>query len=78
MMNSKHKETKRERFIRLANKRTNEVIDKLRILGGCANRRMYEYSTEDTRQIFKAIDTEFKKLKTSFDEYKKTDFELEV
>ena len=77
-VNSKRKETKRERFVRLATKRTNEVLDKLRILGGCANRRMYEYADPDVKKVFKVIEAEVKKVKSYFEENKKTEFRLEV
>lgn len=52
------KETKRERFVRLAEKRTNAVFDKLRVLGGCANRQLYEYDEADVEKIRKAITDE--------------------
>ena len=38
-------ETKSEAFKRLATKRTNAVIDKIRILGHCANPRQYALLT---------------------------------
>ncbi|MCF2138074.1 MAG: hypothetical protein K9W43_12660 [Candidatus Thorarchaeota archaeon] len=46
---------KRERFIRLAEQRTNKVLAALRILGNCANRSQYEYTEKDVSEIFKAI-----------------------
>ena len=72
------KETKRVRFVRLANKRTNEILDKLRILGGCSNRRMYEYSEPDIRKIFKVIEDEMKRVRGLFAEDKRTEFRLEA
>jgi len=42
-------ETKRQRFQRLAEKRTNDVLERLRILGNCANRGQYEYTPEEVR-----------------------------
>jgi hypothetical protein len=75
-MNSKQKETKRERFVRLATRRTNEVMDKLRILGGCANKRMYDYDESDVRKIFRAIDDEVRRVKGLFTEDKKKEFTL--
>jgi hypothetical protein len=78
MLSSKNKETKRERFVRLANKRINEVLEKLRILGGCANRRMYEYTEQDIKKMFKAIEDEIKRVRGLFAEEKKTEFRLEV
>ena len=65
------KETKRERFVRLASIRTNKVLDKLRVLGGCANRRMYEYNEADIEKIKSAICEEMANVFEKFsDEYK--------
>ena len=67
------KETKRERFIRLVEKRTNTVLDKLRILGGCANRRMYEYTQADINKIksaiYEEIDHVFEKFEDQYVEF---------
>ena len=68
------KETKRERFVRIANKRTNEVLYRLRVLGGCANRRMYEFTDKDKKMIFDAIEKEVERVKNLF--VKKEDFQL--
>ena len=59
-------ETKRQRFQRLAEKRTNDVLERLRILGNCANRVQYDYSSEDARRIFQAIEREFKIIRLKF------------
>ena len=45
-------ETPRQRFKRLAKVRTNEVLDKLRILGHCARREDYEYTENEVKKIF--------------------------
>ena len=50
------KETKRERFQRIATNRTNRIIDQLRLLGNCSNRLAYEYSDKDVNKIFSAIE----------------------
>ena len=50
------KEEKTERFKRLAATRTNEILNKLRILSNCANRSAYDYSEEDINKIFTAIE----------------------
>jgi len=47
---------KTERFKRLAILRTNEVLDRLRILGNCSDRRSYQYTDEEIEKIFRAID----------------------
>ena len=43
----KEKETNRNRFIRLATLRTNTVLKRLKVLGNCANRSVYEYTEQD-------------------------------
>lgn len=69
-------ETKRDTFKRLATKRTKAVIEKIRVLGHCANPWLYEYSEEDVRKIFKAIDSELKSAKAKFRSSAKADFKL--
>lgn len=59
-------ETKHERFKRLATYRTNEVLKRLRVLGNCANKNMYEWSDEDLKKIFSTIESEIKLLKSKF------------
>ena len=71
-----NKETKNETFRRLATKRTNAVLDKLRVLGHCANPWLYEYSEQDIKKIFKAIDDELKTIKAKFKNSSKTEFQL--
>ena len=48
-------ETKAERFRRLAEKRTERVLDGIRKLANLANRHSYDYSQEDVEKIFGAI-----------------------
>ena len=45
-------ETKREKFLRLATQRTKEILGRLRVLGNCGNRQIYEYTENDVRKIF--------------------------
>jgi len=65
-----------EKFNRLATKRTNEVLNKLRILGNCANRQVYEYSREDVNKIFSAIEKKVKEIKAKFKDQKEEEFKL--
>ena len=60
------KETKRERFVRLAEARTNKIIDMIRLLGNCSSKSTYEYTDEDVRKIFSAIEHEMKNAKAKF------------
>lgn len=69
-------EKKREAFRRLATKRTNAVISRLRVLGHCANPHLYEYSDEEVRKIFRAIESEMRAVKGKFQNSTKSDFSL--
>lgn len=60
------KETKREKFIRIAEARTNKIIDMIRLLGNCSNPSTYEYDDKDVKQIFDAIESEIKTAKSKF------------
>jgi hypothetical protein len=59
-------ETKRDRFVRLATQRTQVALNKLRILGNCANKDGYEYSDAEADKIIRAIEEEVKALKRKF------------
>ncbi len=60
-------ESKRERFKRLAQARTNRVLKTLKILGNCAERSRYEYLKEDVERVFAAVDRRLNKTKARFD-----------
>lgn len=60
------KETKRERFVRLAEARTNKIIDMMKLLGNCSSKANYDYTEEDVRKIFGAIEKEMKNTKAKF------------
>ena len=60
------RETKRERFVRLAEARTNKIIDMLQLLGNCSNSNAYDYTQQDVDKIFNAIETEFREAKKKF------------
>ena len=59
-------ESKRERFVRIAENRTNRIIDTLRLLTNCANKSNYDYTEEDIKKIFNAIEKEIKNAKNAF------------
>lgn len=60
-------ETKNEKFVRIAEARTNKIIDMIRLLGNCSNKATYDYSKDDVRKIFTVIDNELKAAKAKFD-----------
>lgn len=57
---------KTERFKRVAENRTNKIIEQIRLLGNCANRSNYEYSEEEVKKIFNAIEIELKETKRKY------------
>ena len=71
-------ETKRDRFVRLAEARTNKIIDMIRLLGNCANKANYDYTDADVQKIFNALEKEIKLAKTKFtlSEVEETKFKL--
>jgi hypothetical protein len=73
----KNKEDKHERFKRLATQRTLIVIDRLRVLGNCSNRYVYEYTEEDVKKIFSAIDSALSEIKKKFYVPRENEFKLE-
>jgi len=66
MRKSPENETKKERFKRLASLRTNETLTRLKILGNCANRQIYEYSKEDIDKVFNEISQKLREVKAKF------------
>ncbi|MBP1586842.1 MAG: hypothetical protein ILO53_00365 [Clostridia bacterium] len=59
-------ESKRERFVRLAEARTNKILDMMKLLGNCASKSNYEYTEEDVKKIFAAIEREMKNARAKF------------
>lgn len=69
-------ETKNDKFRRLATKRTNDIISKIRILGNLSNKSSYAYSEEEVQKIFKVIEDQLKDTKNSFLSKRKREFSL--
>ena len=69
-------ETKEGRFKRIAEKRVQRVLDSIRSLSNCSNKRMYTWNSEQLRKIWTAIDKELKLCKESFEESKTEEFRL--
>ena len=69
-------EGKRERFRRLAEYRTNEVLGRLKVLGNCANRSAYEYTEAEVNKIFSEIERKVKETKAKFTYPKNKKFTL--
>jgi len=72
------REIKEERFKKIASRRVQEILDKLKLLGNCANRGNYSYTDKQVRKILSAIDDEWRKVKSEFNkgESKNKEFNL--
>ena len=60
-------ETKEDRFRRVAEKRVNRVLESLRVLSNCSNRRMYGWTDEQLKRIWLTIDKELRSCKQAFE-----------
>ncbi len=69
-------EHSRDRFKRLATQRTNIVLKRLKVLGNCSNRNIYEYEEQDIDKIFYEIERKVKETKAKFHFPKKREFKL--
>lgn len=61
-----HMETKRDKFVRIVENRTNKIIDMLRLLGNCANKANYDYTDADVTKIFNTLEKELKAAKMKY------------
>lgn len=62
----KNEETKRDKFVRIAEARTNKIINMIQLLGNCSNQSLYEYSQKDVNKIFNTIQTELDEAKKRY------------
>jgi len=73
---SQKNEHSRDRFKRLGTKRTNDVLHRLKVLGNCSNRSIYEYDEQDIEKIFSEIERKVRETKAKFHYPKKKGFRL--
>lgn len=59
-------ESKRDRFSRLAERRMNDLIEKFRLVGNLADRRNYDYTDDQAKQIIRAVEGQARELKQRF------------
>jgi len=70
------KESKKDKFKRIASRRTTDVLERIRILGNLANKSIYSYDEGDIRRIFSAIDEQLRATKVKFRFIKNNEFKL--
>lgn len=59
-------ETKREKFVRIVEARTNKIIDMFRLLGNCSNKANYDYTDADVQKVFNTLEKELKATKMKY------------
>ena len=59
-------ETKREKFVRLAESRMNNVLKQIELLSNLSNKRVYEYNEDDIEIIIKTLKNCISDLEHSF------------
>lgn len=64
-------ETNRERFVRIAESRTQKIINMIELLGNCSNPYNYEYTEKDVDKMFGAIEQALKTSKARFNDASK-------
>ena len=67
-----------ERFKKIATRRVQEILDKLRLLKNCTNKANYSYTDEQARKIMNTIEEEWKNVRHEFskNKSKKKEFSL--
>ena len=58
---------KRKKFVDIAERRVNRLINEIRLVGNLSNRSNYEYKEEDVRRIFAAVDSELRNARRRFE-----------
>lgn len=69
-------ETKEDRFKRIAERRVQRVLDSLRSLSQCSNKRMYRWDEDQLQKIWDAIEHALQTCKGSFTKPEAEEFKL--
>ncbi len=69
-------ETKRERFVRLAESRMNNALKQIELLSNLSNKRVYEYNDEDVALMVRTLKKAINSLEYSFSEKKEGKFKI--
>lgn len=71
------RKSRRERFEDVAQRRTNNALNSIRLIANCANKHNYEYSRDDVQKIINALKREVSDLQSAFNSNQtKGDFKL--
>ena len=64
---SKNVESKRDKFVRLAERRTSVALRAIRLIGNLSNKNNYDYTQADAKKISAALARELEELKRRFE-----------
>jgi hypothetical protein len=64
-------QARRDRFKRIAEKRTNRLLNEIRLLGNTGNKTLYQYDQGDVDKIFATIEKKLGEVRTKFKTSKK-------
>lgn len=70
------KESKADRFRRVAGARVNKIIKMVRLLGNCSQSTVYAFTTEQVQQIFVTLQDELNRAQSRFVQSHKKTFSL--
>ena len=70
------RKTKRQRFLEIGEKRTQAVLDRLRLLGNCGNTATYDYEEAEVERIFSTIEDELQRIRARFEPKRHRRFRL--
>jgi hypothetical protein len=64
-------EARRARFKRIAEKRTNRILNDIRLIGNTSNKTLYQYEQADVDKIFSIVETKLTETRAKFKTSKK-------
>lgn len=71
-------ESRRDSFIRLAEKRVSRALKDIRLIGNLSNRSNYSYRKEDVKKIISVLEKEISVLKKRFEDSVIDDIEFKL
>ncbi len=67
IVGKRRNESKRDKFVRIAEQRVNTILDQFRKLGNLSTVRNYDYNEKDIKKIFNILTGELKNVRKKFD-----------
>ncbi|MBR6688561.1 MAG: hypothetical protein IKL68_00905 [Clostridia bacterium] len=71
-----YEESKREKFVRLAENRVNSTLKDISLIGNLSNKSNYDYTKEDVDKIIRTLKKSVNDLEMNFASKNRSDFKL--